>query len=236
MTDKPTTRALFASVRDALVFALNFEDSSIPGPLMNREMAAVAELADTRGGNAPKLATVAMDQTDARPSPRRRNVPLGGVQDRAVVAGWVLLRLSQLELLQQTVLRAMLVRPKRPCECRSACCRGWTIRADWVAAVQQLADYFKSRADETREPGKRGFSSDPRLRVALIEDYCRGEGRRASISDLCRQTDASSVTVAKHRELIHGHLKEIEDRAWEEVAVLLDAVGITGSLDGPIAG
>lgn len=228
MTQGPTTRALFASVRDALVFALNFEDTSIPGPVMNREMAAVV---DQRGGHAPKLAAVALDQTDARPSPRKKNVPLGGTQDRAVVAGWVLLRLSQLDRMHQTVLRACLIRPRRPCDCRSACCRGWTIRADWAAQVQTLVDYFADRAEETREPGKRGFSADPRVRVALVEDYVRGPNNRASIADLCRQTDASSVTVAKHRALIHGHLQELEDQAWEEIGHLLDAVGITGHLE-----
>ena len=215
------TRAIFSSSRDALVFALNYEDLSIPGPVMNKEMAAVP--------------TTTKAQRDADSKPSRtgpaRSIPLGGGQDRAVTAGWILQRFEQVEKWQKTLLKVMLINPRRICTCGSACCRGWSVKPEWVHYVLMLVEHLKEEADLLKEPGKRGMSTDPALRRALVEDYARPEDKRWSITDLARVTKATSVTVAKHRGVVFAFLYELELTAWEEVNLIFERAGITGQID-----
>jgi len=226
MTEPQEERALFASALAALRFALNFEDSSIPAPIMNREMAlntvdkAKAE-AQTRAysGTARRASATTM----VRPS-----VALGGTQDRSIMAGWILQRFQQLEVTQRLVLILTVQRPRVPCFCGSQCCRGWTLKFQWVEAVRILVEHLRDRAGMDKEPGKRGFSTDPRLRVALIEDYAKPTKRRASLQDLARMADVTTTTAATHRARIHGYLEETERLAWAELAAIFDAHGITG--------
>lgn len=215
------TRALFSSAREALRFALNHEDLSIPGPVMNKEMAAIPD---------PTASPKIIGTGSPRASAPAKHIPLGGMADRSVMAGWILQKMSGLALIDQLVLKAVLINPRRICSCGAACCRGWSIKTEWVNSVRGICDYLKTEAEITRVAGKRGLSTDPRLRSALVEDYCRPEKHRASITDLCKTTDASTVTVAKHRELIHAALYEIETRAWIDINAIFDRTGITGDL------
>lgn len=216
-----TTRVYFESVRDALVFAFNHEDLSIPGPVMNREMAQTtpdrAEGAILRAGKgvAP---------------PPRKNAQIGGTFDRTVLAGWILQRVDLLPVIDAHLLAGECINPRRPCSCGRACCRGWSVKREWVEATRNIAEYLKNQADLIKEPGKRGFSTDPRLRVALIEDFLKPEGKRKSLADLADLAETTTVTVAKHRALIFTHLEEIKTRAWDEISRDLDQVGLVGAL------
>lgn len=215
------TRALFASSRDALAFALNYEDLSIPGPVMNKEMAAVP--------------TTTKAQRDAVSKPSRtgpaRSIPLGGGQDRAVTAGWILQRFEQAEKWHKVILKVMLINPRRQCSCGAACCRGWSVKPEWVHCVLMLVEHLKEEADLLKEPGKRGMSTDPALRRALVEDFARPEDKRWSIADLARLTKATTLTVAKHRGIVQCFLYALELAAWEEVNLIFDQSGITGQID-----
>lgn len=217
------TRALFSDARAALRFALNHEDLSIPGPVMNKEMAAIPD-PGAHGG------TGILKQQVARSSRTPSSVPLGGMSDRTVMAGWILQKLESLAYIDKTVLKAVLINPRRICSCGAACCRGWSVKTEWVNSVRGICEHLKTEAEITRVAGKRGLSTDPRLRSALVEDYCRVEKHRASITELCKITEAATVTVAKHRELIHAALSEIEVRAWGDITAIFDATGITGDL------
>lgn len=222
------TRALFASARDALRFALNHEDLTIPGPTMNQAMAESPQPQFKTGGAPSGL------NTEVGPPSRRqeaKSVPLGGMTDRTLLSGWIRLRLAQLPTPRRQVLEAVLINPRRLCSCGRACCRGWSVKSEWVEAVRGLCDHLAHRAAVSKEAGKRGYSTDPRLRQALVEDYCRPEHKRASIADLVNITDASSHTVAKHRELIHSYLLELETEAWNEISEIFDMYGITGALE-----
>lgn len=171
---------------------------------------------------------------DTGPVSRRqaaKSVPLGGMTDRTLLSGWIRLRLAQLPTPRRQVLEAVLINPRRLCSCGRACCRGWSVKSDWVEAVRGLCDHLAHRAEVSKEAGKRGYSTDPRLRQALVEDYCRPEAKRASIADLVNTTDASSHTVAKHRELIHTYLLGLETEAWNEISEIFDLHGITGSIE-----
>lgn len=216
------TRVYFGSVREALVFAFNHEDLSIPGPVMNREMAQIkpdqAEGAVLRAakGVAP---------------PPRKNAQIGGLTDRTVLAGWIMQRVNLLPETQRLILAGECIKPRRPCSCGRACCRGWSVKPEWVAAVRSLVDYLKYQAQMTKDPGKRGYSTDPRLRVALVEDYLRPEKHRKSLVDLGEIAETTTATVAKHKTLIFEHLDSIDLAAWTEIARDLDQVGLVGVLN-----
>ncbi len=220
MDEKPT-RVYFESVRDALVFAFNHEDLSIPGPVMNREMAQIApdqsEGAILRAGKG------------VAPLPRK-NAQIGGTFDRTVLAGWILQRVELLPIIDGQLLAGECINPRRPCSCGRACCRGWSVKREWVEATRNIGEYLKSQADVAKQPGKRGYSTDPRLRVALIEDFLRPPTRRKSLADLAELSETTTVTVAKHRSLIFTHLEEIRTRAWNEISRDLDQIGLVGVL------
>lgn len=219
-------RALFASARDALTFALNFEDTSIPGPIMNREM-ALPQLDKARAEAQARAYTGAA----RRASPTtmvKKHVPLGGTQDRAILAGWILQRFLHLNTVMRLVLTLTVQKPRVICTCGAPCCRGWTLKLQWVESVRILVQHLKEQAESEREPGKRGFSSEPRLRQALIEDFARPESKRWSLARLSELAEVSTTTAAAHRARIHGYLGDVEAQAWGELAAIFDAHGITG--------
>lgn len=227
MVDEP--RALFSSARDALTFALNFEDNSIPGPVMNRAMAEAQPVDRARSEAQARAYTGSQRRAGVVMAPQ--HAPLGkNAQDRAITAGWVLQAFNHLDVMQRLVLTLTVMRPRVPCSCGAPCCRGWTVKTKWVEAVRLLCEYLKTQADLTREPGKKGLSTAPRLRQALVEDYARPAPKRVSLAKLAEVTEVTSVTVAKHRTLIHDHLAQLEDAAWMELGAIFDARGITGDV------
>jgi hypothetical protein len=214
-------RVYFASVTDALIFAFNFEGQGIPSPVMNRAMAE----------GLPKRPEGGQSRSDAvTPSQAPKRAPAGGLKDQAVLVGWVLHQVHQLPMVHQHIITARYLRPRKVCSCGRACCRGWEIKRDWVEAIRHLVEYLKLHAEVTKEPGKRGFSTDPRLRVALVEDYFRHEKKRLSLTELMAQTETTSVTVAKHRTWIFDHLQAQENQAMADISLQLDQCGLVGQL------
>lgn len=219
-------RALFASAYEALRFALNFEDERIPGPVMNREM-AIPQLDKVRS-EAQARAYVGATRRAATTTLVKPHVALGNTQERAIMAGWVLQRFEHLEVTQRLVLTLTVQRPRVICTCGAPCCRGWTLKLKWVEAVRILVEHMKDRAESEREPGKRGFSSEPRLRQALIEEYSKPINKRSSLKELAELAEVSTTTAASHRARIYGYLEEVERAGWGELAAIFDAHGITG--------
>lgn len=226
MTGAREERALFASASGALRFALNFEDLSIPGPVMNREMATTT-LERAKAEAQARAYTGSDRRSNTAP---RKHVPLGGKDDRAVMAGWVLQRFMHLDVVHRLVLTLTELKPRQPCSCGSPCCRGWTLRREWLEAARILTEHIQDWAVLDKESGKRGYSTDPKLRVALVEDFARPIERRLSLADLAERTGVTTKTVAAHRVKIHGYLQEQLDAAWDELGVVFDAHGITGQL------
>lgn len=214
-------RVYFGSVRDALAFAFNHEDLSIPVPVMNREMAQVKP--DQAEGAVLRAAK-------GTPALTKQNAHIGGLTDRTVLSGWIMQRVNLLPEIQRLLLAGQCIKPRRPCSCGRACCRGWSVKTEWVSVVRALVDYLKYQAQLTKDPGKRGYSTDPRLRVALVEDYLRPEKHRKSLVDLAEIAETTTATVAKHKTLIFEHLDGINQVAWEEIARDLDQVGLVGAL------
>lgn len=229
--DTTVERALFASAYGALQFALNFEDDSIPGPVMNRAMAetklerakAEAQMRSYTGGGT--------GGGGRRSSPVAKHVPLGKASDRAILAGWILQRFLHLDVVPRLVLTLTVMKRSTPCACGSPCCRGWVLKRQWVESVRILTEHIKDWAVLDQESGKRGYSTEPRLRQALVEDFAKPPDKRASLATLAELTDVTIRTVATHRVKIHEYLASVQDKAWEDLAAIFDAHGITGQIE-----
>lgn len=218
---KSEMRAFFTGVEDALVFAFNHEGGDVPSPVMNRDMAAVPPT-PIKGAPVPP--------ERARASPEIKHVPLGGLEDRTIMAAFILSKLHALTLVEQWVLAARYTRPRSSCSCGSKCCQGWFFAKSWGRAIQHLVTYLKDEADLAKTPGKRGYSMDVRLRPILVEDFFRPEPKRRSLAVLSELTGTSTATVAKHRALIFMHLDDIYEGALTAIADVFDHSGITGDV------
>jgi hypothetical protein len=216
-----TTEApAFDSTRKALVFALNYEPDGPKSPLMNTAMAEV------------KPGEKTGRQWDDEPRQTKNpNRPSFQGLDKAHQAGLIMQLVSRLNREHQRMIEAILVHPRAHCVCGRACCRGWSYRPVWRKAVHCLVDIVKDHADLMKVPGKKGMSTDPRLRRILIEDYLKPEEKRQFVTDMAKATEVTSATVIKHRALIYAYLDQLQGEAFAQIAIILDEAGVTGAFD-----
>lgn len=231
MADGP----LFDNTRKALVFALNANEVEMPKPGMTASMAEGIKPKLPRGKKAreaffAKAAERREAERDAlvRAAFRRRDEVRGmkGV-NRAAQAGFILQEFAKLDDRHQTVLTGLLVRSHRPCACRRPCCSGWAVDLRWAKAVEDTCLLLKEAGDVLRVPGKRGLSTQPALRRAVVLAFYKGT--EPTLVELAALAECSQITAAKHRAWIAEYLKATETEAWQEIASLFDRVGITGA-------
>lgn len=193
---------------------------------MNREM---ADHVDKAKSEAAARSYTGSTQRSSSLGAKRTKVT-GDAQERAVQAGWILQRFLHLSALHRLILTIKVMRPRQTCSCGSPCCRGWIVKTRWVEAVRLVCEHLKLHAELLKEPGKRGMSSDPRLRQLLVEEYAKPEERRMSLTDMQSMLEITTTTIAKHRFLIYEHLEALENQAWTDLAAIFDAAGITGEI------
>lgn len=228
--------ALFDDTRKALAFALNAHRSAAPP----RPTATVAMA--TAPGKKPKKPRTKKDRQAAeeerleREDAERRALvraafarrdPKTAERDRAAQAGLILAVFAKLDDAHRHVLSGRLVVSHEPCACRRPCCSGQAVNLRWTVAVGEICALLKERADLLKVPGKRGMSTLPGLRRAVVEAYLLGAECR--VVDLAERGGVSTVTAAKHRAAITEWLETCEDEAWAQAALLLDRAGITGA-------
>lgn len=226
-------KAPFDDSRKALAFALeNAEKATIPAPFMNKAMAEVKT--DPRG-KRPKRELQALHEAEdemKRP-PGMRGGPLAPRSLRGLEAahqaGIILHHFGRANEMHQAVLRLRVGRATRPCACRSPCCRGWQYALPWIQDAEWMCQYLANRAEASRVPGKKGFSTHPALRREIVEDWARGHSR--TLEESARWYELSTTTVARHRELLVTFLTAAEGEAWNEVNDIFDQAHITGSWD-----
>lgn len=231
MADEP----LFDDTRKALVFALNANDVRMPQPGMTASMAEGVAKKIPRGAKARAafFAKAAEQREQERSAliraafrPRPRVGRLNAV-DKSAQAGFILQEFAKLDSRHQTVLTGLLVRSHRPCACRRPCCSGWAIDLRWAKAVEDTCLLLKEAGDVLRVPGKRGLSTQPSLRRAIVTSFYKKT--EVTLVELAGIAECSQITAAKHRGWIVEYLEQTETEAWQEIASLFDRVGITGA-------
>ena len=155
------TEPVFDSPRKALGFALNYR-LDLPRPAMAKMMAdgnvRRIELAD-----GSKVTIMAYRKSE-------RSTQLKG-WDGAATAGMVLQHLISLAEPQQWTLMAELMHPTHPCACKAPCCSGHRPNQNWSRTIHRLCDHLRDVASLSKMPGKKGLSTAPGLRLALVERF-----------------------------------------------------------------
>lgn len=239
-------RPQFDDTRRALEFALNFRGET-KASVMSRMMAQVRVAPKRPSKRAKKLIDRALADMDddiadlareliarqyKRPTAKSKiGAPPKALQglDGAHMAGYTLAQFARLDTLHQTILRGVCLVAYSPCNCRAPCCSGVRRNAPWAAAVVDTCDILQHAGAVLREPGKRGLSTQPALRLALVESYYTE--RERSLIDLAMIGQVSTITAARHKEWICGYLEQTEDAAWTALAPIFDEAGITGAFE-----
>ena len=223
-------RPMFDSTRKALDFAFNADSAFISAPTMNQMMAAYSN----QGKPISKADEERYWGEVAGGSVKFTNVPQPGLllrkYERAAQAGFILQQVTKLDPVHHHILAARMTRQRDPCSCRSPCCSGFRYVPRWWGAMQALCDLLKDYADVLRTPGKRGLSTEPRLRWMIVERYF-DHGKPPSFAEMGRVAEVDSMTVARHHEWISTYLATEENRAWAEISAIFDQWGVTGLLD-----
>lgn len=240
-------RAPFDDCRTALSFALNAHLVTAPTAFMNKAMAEVrVELKKSkkkRGQTESELlgeilgpdAMTAEQLLELETAARQKR---GGSLVRPLALRWrnglekhhqaglILHHFGRLDQEHQLVLAGLLTTPGSPCACRSMCCSGWRVNERWNKALIDMCEVIKLKAEGIAEPGKKGLSSQPLMRRLVVEHFFTKKD--LSVADLARVSKVSYVTAGKHRGWILEYLERLESKAWEELAPIFDAAGITG--------
>jgi hypothetical protein len=216
----PDDQPLFDSVHAALAFALNANDVDMPQPFMNKAMAAF-KVKTKKAKEAAALLGEEIKRMNLNPRRTFRGM------EKAAQAGFILKQLEKLAPEQSTVLTGLLTHSYDPCSCRAPCCSGRRANSRWSAAVTKICAILKDDADLAKVPGKKGFGTQPHLRIILVEDFFLKTER--PIADLARQSQLSRITVSIHHGLIRDYLDQAENEAWLQIAPILDQAGIVGA-------
>jgi hypothetical protein len=179
----------FDNSRSALAFALNASEVAPPGPQMNRMMAEVKIKEKKRKRKTPigelallqaifdgKTAEELLEE-ERKPRTRRdmgnKPLPLRG-QDRAHQAGIILHYFGKLDHPHRIVLTGKLTHSHVTCECKRPCCSGRMPVTQWMVAVREACTLLAKAEVLSKVPGKKGFSTTPRLRQLVIQNEFGG--------------------------------------------------------------
>lgn len=222
MSEPLTEPPLWDSTRAALRFALN-NSLSLPRPPVNKLMS---------GGQVRRIELA--DGTRivvAASRPRPRDQQLKGL-DGAATAGLVLAQLSRLAEPEQLALIARMTAARLPCACRAPCCSGSRENPRYSRAVHRLCEMLRDAAALSKIPGKKGMSTVPALRKALVDGFFSDSGERElSLAKYAKLCEVAEDTVAAHKRMVHGWLRRQEDAAWETFALMLDQQGTVGLIE-----
>ena len=209
----------FDSVIKALRFAFNSGLGRIPQPSAMRTLAEQLEHERQTKGRGPEETRRRWDDGSVK--------HLQGL-DRTAQAAFILAVVGRLDQNHQNLLAARFTNPRTDCECGSPCCRGWRMTKSWDSAVGAICLTLQTEGEVTKVPGKRGLSTEPRLRRALVEQFVHPTG--VSVRQLSLSFDLSQITVAKHSGWIGTFLDQEYQEAMTEVSLLFDQAGVTGFL------
>lgn len=100
---------------------------------------------------------------------------------------------------------------------------------EWEAGIDAICLVLRDYAKLKQGSGKRGMSSQPLLRRAVVEKHF-DDKRRWSPKDLASQCEVSEMTVYHHRNIFTTWLDDKEKEAWTSMDVMLVGAGIVGDL------
>lgn len=192
---------------------MNYSASSMRPPVMNRLL--------NEGQPSPNW-------LDA---PTKRavlpNADLRTGLDGAATAGHILSHYNKLHPVYRLMLLCRTVPARSSCSCKQPCCSGWKTNADWSAGVDAVCLLLKVEAELSRKKGKKGMSTHPVMRRALVEKYFDGR-KRFVVSEIAERCEVTEATVYTHKKPIEAYLEDQERTGWTQLDELLVEAGIVG--------
>lgn len=211
---------LFDSTHGALRFALNYAGAA-PRPIMNKMMADGTllrkELPDGR-----RITTGSLMR-------KSKNPPLRGL-DGAAQAAMIARQLDYLTEPQRDCVVAKFKHWVLPCACRSPCCSGYRKNPGWNEAVTRLCAHLKDHAELSRIKGRKGLSTHPQMRRALVERFFV-TGKIIILAELAERCNVTPQTVITHKKPIELHLLEQLNAGLGQLDEILSTLGIVGQID-----
>lgn len=205
---------LFSSSREALSFAMNYSAASIKPPTMNRLL---------NEGQPP---------ANWLEAPTKRSVHPGAAMktglDGAATAGQVLSHYNKLHPVYRLVLLCRVLTPRLACSCKSPCCAGYKINPEWAAGVDATCLLLKVEAELSKKKGKKGLSTHPVMRRALVEKYFDHK-RRFVVTEIAESCEVTEATVYAHQKPILHYLDDSEKTGWTKLDEALCGAGIVGA-------
>jgi hypothetical protein len=180
--------ALFRSTNAALAFAFNYRHGQYTSSAMGTLM----------GG----------------PKPTGRG--LGGL-DGSAQAGMIKAEIDTMTpRIRGQILVARFAVHALPCDCRRACCSGWHPNAEWLRAIDEIADVVRTEA-------LAGCSVNYTLRHAMVQRYF---GVSQSLAKVALAADVNRDTASTHARRVIAYLRPEERYARYAIEGRLKAGGI----------
>jgi hypothetical protein len=162
----------------------------------------------------------------------QRRGPQGEVPRGLDGAGQAALIAKQLDCLQPVEKDCVIARYKDwklPCSCRSPCCSGYRKNTEWSLAITQICAHLKDHAELSRIKGRKGLSTPPQMRMALVERFFVPE-KLLVIAELAEVCGVTPQTVITHKKPIETFLYETLRTGIIQVDQILNELGIVGMI------
>lgn len=212
-------KPLFASSREALTFAANFNGAGVKASAMNRMLSEMYK-ADREAQEAEREGL-------------RMPHPMAGwsALDRSGQAGLILQLTGRLPDITVYTMLSAVVKPRDICVCRQPCCCGYRPNNDWIEAVTAVDAALWAFLDVNRAAGKKGnYTLTAVVRVELVRQFFDRQNAQPK-SVLAEHFGISEATVASHQKKIGGHLTGMIRTAFTQLDSILVDAGIVGSTD-----
>jgi hypothetical protein len=150
--------------------------------------------------------------------------------DGAAQAAMIAQELNHLEPAQKHSIIAAFKTWVLPCACRSPCCMGYRRNPGWVDSITQLCEILKNEAQLSRIKGKKGLSTHPIMRQALVERFFIPE-KPLALADLAEKCNVTQQTIIAHKKPIEAFLSDQQTAGMREIDQTLNLLGIVGAFD-----
>lgn len=161
---------------------------------------------------------------------QRRSSELPHGLEGAGQAALIVRQLDYLEPPQKDCVIARFKSWKLPCTCRAPCCAGFRKNQEWSAAITRICEHLKEHAELSKIKGRRGLSTPPQMRMALVERFFVPE-KLLVIAELAEVCGVSPQTVIAHKTPIETHLYSTLRLGLAQMDQILNTLGIVGQID-----
>jgi hypothetical protein len=159
---------------------------------------------------------------------RRNQLPRG--LDGAAQAAMITKQLDYLTQAQKYCVVAKFKNWCLPCSCGSPCCSGTRRNPGWFEAIEWLCSHLKEEAELSRKHGRKGLSTHPQMRRALVERFFI-QGRMIIISELAEMCGVTPQTVITHKKPIEAYLTQTLNDALSHLDLILNTLDLVGHID-----